>query len=344
MTWIALCKRQLLAIVASCVALLPFSDCLAENLTFQNGRHTLEAHYLLPKTDIHRGVVIFVHGDGPINYDADGYYPFIWNRLRAQGYAIFSWSKPGLGGSSGNWLDQSLLDRQKEVHAAIDFLRKRYFYTGSQIGLLGFSQAGWIVPAVARNNAEVGFVIGIGFAIDWLEQGWYMNKVRLVSEGENDKGIEREYQTHLKGIDFLKQRPDYKTYLRRHESTDDVMSERRYGFVLRNMNANAYKDYVGIKQPMLILLGEDDLNVDVNDTREQLRGLFQSQRNIQISMIDGASHGMLDSRHFNQQSPTFSSWLKLIWMGERAFAKGFFPVLEGWIESLRLKEAKGVLP
>ncbi len=60
--------------------------------------------------------------------------------------------------------------RQQEVQSAINFLQSSYGYSGEQIGLLGFSQAGWVVPALANDNSSIGFITGDGFAIDWSEQ------------------------------------------------------------------------------------------------------------------------------------------------------------------------------
>jgi alpha/beta superfamily hydrolase len=91
----------------------------------------------------------------------------VWKRLLSQGFAVFSWDKPGIGKSTGNWLAQSMAERQKEVQSAITFVRNSDGYSGDKLGLLDFSQAGWVVPAVANNNSDVGFVVGVGFAIEW---------------------------------------------------------------------------------------------------------------------------------------------------------------------------------
>ena len=134
----------------------------AKTIFFNGAGNQLSAHYLAPKRSLTpKGVIVFVHGDGELTYDANGYYKPIWNRLRALGYGIFSWDKPGVGGSTGNWLEQSMVDRQAEVHDAIDYLQQTYGYQEKSIGLMGFSQAGWVVPAVASNNPNVGFVIGV---------------------------------------------------------------------------------------------------------------------------------------------------------------------------------------
>ena len=295
--------------------------------------------YLRPTHSVdHKGIILFVHGDGPLDYEAAGYYPIIWDILRRQGFAIFSWSKPGVGGSSGQWLDQSMSDRQAEVRAAIKFVRSQYDYSGAQTGLLGFSQAGWVVPAVASDNPEVGFVIGIGFAMDWQNQSWYLTKTRLLAEGKTSTEIDLGYEEHVESIARLKQSSGYEQYRKDNRGTPDLMSEARFGFVERNLLANASEDYENLRQPMLILLGEQDLNVDINETRDSLTRIFRHRNNIQINIIPNASHGLLKAEAFNQQVLGLLFWLKLIWAGESALAPGFTSVLNDWIGQLETIE------
>jgi hypothetical protein len=85
----------------------------AKPVTFENAGDTISGHYLLPDKSKPKAVVLFVHTDGCLNYDAHDYYPLIWERLLGQNFAIFSWDKAGVGGSAG-----------------------------PQIYLIGFSQAG----------------------------------------------------------------------------------------------------------------------------------------------------------------------------------------------------------
>jgi alpha-beta hydrolase superfamily lysophospholipase len=74
----------------------------AKKVTFTNGEDSLSAHYLLPDKGKPRAVTLFVHGDAPLEYDVYGYYPLIWRRLQSQGFAIFSWDKPGVGNTTGD--------------------------------------------------------------------------------------------------------------------------------------------------------------------------------------------------------------------------------------------------
>lgn len=305
----------------------------ARQVTFKNGDDLLSGHYLLPDSGKPRAVILFVHGDGPLEYDAHGYYPLIWERLLRQGFAIFSWDKPGVGESTGNWLTQSMKLRQQEVQSAITFIRDSYGYSGSQVGLLGFSQAGWVVPALANNNPDIGFIIGVGFAIDWLEQSWYLTRVRLTQQGAHSSVIDAAHTSHLEEINFLNQKPSYDVYLKKYGHTPNPMTEARYRFILKNFTADATQDYIGLKQPMLLLLGDKDLNVDILNTKEVVETLTGDQQNIQISVIKNASHGMLDAKYFNKQTPGLSFLLKLMWKGERAVVPEFHIVLDEWLSS-----------
>jgi alpha-beta hydrolase superfamily lysophospholipase len=303
----------------------------ANPVKFRHGEDSLSGHYLLPERGEPRAVILFVHGDGPLGYDAHSYYPLIWKRLLNQGFAIFSWDKPGVGESTGNWLAQSMRQRQQEVQSAITFIRNRYGYSGEQVGLLGFSQAGWVVPALANNNPDVGFIIGIGFAIDWLEQSWYLTRMRLIQQGAGSSELKAARASHIKEIMFLEEQPSYDLYLKRYAHTSNQMTEERYQFILKNFSVNATQDYIGLKQPMLLLLGEKDLNVDILNTKEVLEKLMAEQSKIQISIIKNATHVMLNADHFNEQLPGLSFWLKLVWKGERAVTPEFYQVLDEWL-------------
>lgn len=305
----------------------------AEQVTFKNGDDSLSGHYLLPDSGKPKAVILFVHGDGPLEYDAHGYYPLIWERLLRQGFAIFSWDKPGVGDSTGNWLAQSMKQRQQEVQSAITFIRDNYGYSGSQVGLLGFSQAGWVVPALANNNPDIGFIIGVGFAIDWLEQSWYLTHTRLTQQEAHSSVIEAARASHLEEIKFLNQQPSYDLYLKKYGHTPDLMTEARYQFVLKNFKSNAAQDYIGLKQPLLLLLGDKDLNVDILNTKEVVGKLIGDQQSVQISIIKNATHGMLVAKSFNEQSPGLLFLLKLMWKGEHAVVPEFYIVLDEWLSS-----------
>jgi alpha-beta hydrolase superfamily lysophospholipase len=303
----------------------------AKRITFQNAEDTISGHYLLPNNGKPRAIILFVHGDGPLEYDAHGYYPLIWKRLLEQGFTIFSWDKPGVGESTGDWLTQSMQQRQQEVQSAINFVQTSYEYSGAQTGLLGFSQAGWVVPAIANNNPSIGFVIGIGFAINWLEQSWYLTRAWLLKQEANASEIDAAHALHIKEINFLHQEPSYDLYLKKYGHKGDVMTEARYQFTLKNLSVDATDDYIELKQPMLLLLGDKDLNINIWNTKSVVEKLMDDEQSIQVSIIKNATHAMLNAKYFNEQTPGLSFLLKLMWQGEEAVAPEFYRVLDEWL-------------
>lgn len=94
---------------------------------FESNGNQLTATLALPPNDKAVGMAVFISGDGPIDADNQdiGYWP-IWEAFADAGWASLSWDKPGVGGSSGNWLDQGryLTTTQLASNNAPDELRR----------------------------------------------------------------------------------------------------------------------------------------------------------------------------------------------------------------------------
>lgn len=88
-----------------------------------------------------------------------------------------------------------------------------------------------------------------------------------MQEGANETVIEAAYASHIQEIAFLEQKPSYDLYLKKYGLTPKQMTKPRYEFILKNSSVNATQDYIGLKQPMLLLLGDKNLNVDINNTK-----------------------------------------------------------------------------
>jgi dienelactone hydrolase len=238
---------------------------------------------------------------------------------------------------------QSMNDRQNEVRAAIQFVKDRYNYKEGEIGLMGFSQAGWVVPAVAKNNNDVGFIIGVGFAINWMDQGLYMTLTKLRQKDASSQEIQSACKAHQDEFDFLKKNPSYNELQERYADEDNLMSKERFIFVKKNFLSDATKDYKGITQPILILLGEKDLNVNVRNTYFSLQRLFNTQQNMEIHMIPNATHSLLKHPKYSTQVPGLGFFLNLMWDGEKAYSKIFLNHLQRWLEISPLSNTDGTL-
>jgi hypothetical protein len=78
--------------------------------------------------------------------------------------AVLGYDKRGVGGSTGDWRTESFDDLASDAIAAIELLKTRRDIDPSQIGMLGWSQAGWVMPLAAAREKEVAFLISISGA------------------------------------------------------------------------------------------------------------------------------------------------------------------------------------
>ena len=81
------------------------------------------------------------------------------------------------------------------------------------------------------------------------------------------------------------------------------MPEARFEFVERMVLANAAEDDKTLHRPARTMLGEQALDVDIDETKDSLTRIFRHRDDLQINIIPKASHGLLKAETFNQQVP-----------------------------------------
>lgn len=252
---------------------------------------TLEAVLTRPTGGPVTGVVVMVHGDGAVDATQDGLYAPWFEGAADAGFATLSWSKPGVGGSTGDWLAQSMDDRAAEVEAAIDWARARADVPTERIVLWGASQAGWVLPKVVAARDDLAGVVAVGTAIDWLSQGRYNLESELAhddaSPAERTRAIAESDATRA----LLDEGASFEQYLA--ATTDgEPMSRQRWAFVLRNHGADATDDLRAAAArhlPVLLLAGRHDRNVDVAETERVYREILGDD--LSVRHVD-AAHSM----------------------------------------------------
>ncbi|ADG80361.1 Serine aminopeptidase S33 domain-containing protein OS=Tsukamurella paurometabola (strain ATCC 8368/ DSM / CCUG 35730 / CIP 100753 / JCM 10117 / KCTC 9821/ NBRC 16120 / NCIMB 702349 / NCTC 13040) OX=521096 GN=Tpau_3783 PE=4 SV=1 [Tsukamurella paurometabola] len=211
------------------------------------------------------GLVIMVHGDGAAGATRDDNYKPLSEAFAKAGYATLASNKPGVDGSPGNWLDQSLADRGAEVAAALDWTKQRPDVDRSRIGAWGVSQAGWVLPEISVRRPDIRFLILVGAAINWLRQGEYNTLATLRAEQASDTARARALDARAKDIALLEQGAGYTAYLAA-TLDDPPMAADRWGFVERNYRADVTPTIPKITVPTLLILGDSDRNVDVDES------------------------------------------------------------------------------
>lgn len=133
-----------------------------ENVTFSSAGITLAGNLLTPKNPV--AAVVLVHGSGQekrlLEFAA---------QLASRGLAVLTYDKRGVGESGGvyagpevgtNNVDAANLDLlAADASAATNALSAHLPARQVPIGLLGFSQAGWVIPLAAIKNPAVSFMV-----------------------------------------------------------------------------------------------------------------------------------------------------------------------------------------
>ena len=132
-----------------------------EDVRFRSGEVQLAGTLYRPAADGRYPAVILVHGSGAANRD----YVLPWARfLVRRGVAVLGYDKRGVGASAGDWNTASFDDLAADVVSAFDYLKKRTDIHPDRIGLLGISQAGWIMPMAAVRAPDLAFLISLSGA------------------------------------------------------------------------------------------------------------------------------------------------------------------------------------
>ena len=132
-----------------------------EDVRFSNGDVQLAGTLISPTTQGPHPAVILVHGSGAA--DRESLLPFARLLIR-RGMAVLAYDKRGVGGSTGDWNKASFDDLAGDVVAAFEYLKTRRDVQRTQIGMLGWSQAGWVMPLAAARAKALAFLVSLSGA------------------------------------------------------------------------------------------------------------------------------------------------------------------------------------
>ena len=133
-----------------------------EDVKFKSEGVTLAGSILTPKEIL--AAVVIVHGSDPVKREME-----FAKRLAKQGIAVLTYDKRGVGESGGVYVGPSVgtnnIDSgnlhllSHDANAGVKTLRKYLKNKKLPIGLIGFSQAGWIIPIAANQNSQIAYMV-----------------------------------------------------------------------------------------------------------------------------------------------------------------------------------------
>ncbi|WP_228376583.1 alpha/beta hydrolase family protein [Chryseobacterium indologenes] len=219
-----------------------------QDVKFESQGITLAGSILEPEKPV--AAVVIVHGSDPVKREME-----FAKRLAKEGIAVLTYDKRGVGESGGvyvgpsvgtNNIDTANLDLlAQDANAAVTTFQAYLKQKKLPIGLVEFSQAGWIIPIVASKNPGIEFmVLFSGPTITTLEQ----LRFQFYTNGNHSFW---ENHTEADAIEHTLKDPD------------------RYQFA-----ATDPKTYLNtLSIPGLWLFGEKDIQIPVKLCIEQLNTL-----------------------------------------------------------------------
>ena len=176
-------------------------DLTIQEVKFKSEGTILAGSMLIPSKPY--AAVVLVHGSDPVKREMD-----FAQQLAKEGIAVLTYDKRGVGASGGVYVGPSVgtnnLDSVNlylladDANASVNTFRSYLKNKNLNIGLVGFSQAGWIIPIAAQRNKEIKFmVIFSGPVITTLEQ----LRFQFYTNGDQhfwDKHTESDVREHVK--------------------------------------------------------------------------------------------------------------------------------------------------
>ena len=281
--------------------------------------------------------VVFTHGSEPGTRSHRGYLAWA-AAFRAAGIAALVFDKRGAGESEGEYVEAPDLSVPAEdLMAWVRRLRTRADVAPDRVGVLGWSQGGWVGPLAASRMSDIAFVVSIsGPGVSPLAQNifdktnqfrasgaspehveLYERAIRLVwtylVTGQNEEGAQDAWDAAT-SAGVLE---DYAGWpmLDRERFLDDP---RLQGFIAHSIYDP--KEALGsMRAPLLALFGGADQIVPIEASIEAMQSAFAESGNpgLTVRVFPGADHVVRVSDA----------------AGGRSYAPGLFDYVVGWVQS-----------
>ena len=149
-------------------------------VSFSNGEIPLVATLVIPGGAGPFPGVVIVHGSGSSDR-SNPWTSAYATALAARGVAVLYPDKRGSGASGGEWQAATFQDLAADALAGHQVLRAHPLVDSSRVGLIGFSQGGYVIPVAAAQAPEIAFVVSVsGSVAPMLQQ--VADEVRLAGE------------------------------------------------------------------------------------------------------------------------------------------------------------------
>lgn len=255
-----------------------------EEVAFTGEGARLAGSLLIPSEPGPHPAVVIVHG---AEYGTREVYRLIGSHFARRGVAALIYDKRGTGESTGSFSEATFDDLVGDAQAGVRLLSDHAAIDSARVGLMGFSQGGWIIAMAAEQNEDVAFLVPVSpsgstaaIAASWLSGN--LLHLRGLDEHAIDvarRGWAMMYSTlSLVDAGVMPSIPDVPGFW--FHSLDPQLS--------------AFDLWSKVHQPVLGIWGELDCQVPALDSVSLFEDALRSGGNTHYSLrvLAGASHGI----------------------------------------------------
>ena len=279
-----------------------------EDVAFENGDAKLAGTIVKPVGEGPFPLIVWTHGSG--NDTRQTFYYSGRAHLMAQrGVASLIYDKRGAGESTGeNAYDIALLI--EDALAAVALVKTRADVDTAGIGIAGFSQGGWIAPAVAARDSDVDFVVvGATPGVTGADQNIFSMTKRMRRDGEPAEDIQAAKRFVTALYEF------YRTGERRDSTLAAIENAKAQPWWDNKWVSNVtfipdelphgpspswapffvdpIDDWRRVRVPVLSMWGANDVDVPVRMSRKRIDAALTEAANLDfhLQVFPDASHG-----------------------------------------------------
>jgi len=306
-----------------------------EEVLFKNGEITLAGTLVLPNTKAPYPVFVRTHGSGrALRNIAQGEW------LAYYGVAMLTYDKRGSGKSTGDVQQANISDLADDALAGVQFLKTRKDIDPQWIGLMGGSEAGWVVPLAAARSKDIAFIfvsspsaLSLGETIVY-EVGT-VGRERGFSEDEikQMKAIRGLYNDALltnTGWELVRQvineskEKRWFRYARVPQTLSEPLPQAQIEKTRRQLDFDPQAVWEKTSIPVLAVWGELDRNVPARQSATRLKQYLDKAGNQDHTLIvfpKGNHEGLEAETGFDDEYPRL-----------KRYVPGYFETTINWIQ------------
>ena len=217
-----------------------------EDVRFSNGDVQLAGTLTSPAIQGPHPAVILVHASGA--EDREYLLPFARFLIR-RGVAVLGYDKRGVGGSTGDWNKASFDDLAGDVVAAFEYLKTRSDIQAGRIGVLGWSQAGWVMPLAAMRAKDLAFLISIsGAGVSGAETTIDQARNEMAASGMRPAMIEQVVELMTLQYNYLRTGQGWEQYA----ATREKLATRMGGNPPESFPSSQDHPYLQFIRPLIL--------------------------------------------------------------------------------------------